>query len=50
MNEPRRSPDTDSAKRLQLRGLARRAVIASYIHELSERHSGANSQEAERAT
>jgi hypothetical protein len=44
MDEPRRPAGTDPAKVLQARRRARRGVVASYIHELSERHSGGDSR------
>jgi hypothetical protein len=44
MDEPRRPAGTDPAKVLQARRRARRGVVASYIHELSERHNGGDSR------
>jgi hypothetical protein len=41
MDERRLPAETDAARRLRLEGRARRGLIADYIHELSERHSGA---------
>ena len=40
MDEPRREAGSDSARRSRLQGRATRALIAGYIHELSERHGG----------
>jgi hypothetical protein len=44
MNEPRTPPDSESPQRLLLRRRAKRGLIASYIHQLSERHNGGHSR------
>jgi hypothetical protein len=41
MNEPRTPVDVDAVRPLQLRRRVKRGIVASYIHELSERHNGA---------
>jgi hypothetical protein len=41
MNEPATPVDIDTARPLQLRRRVKRGIVASYIHELSERHNGA---------
>jgi hypothetical protein len=38
MNEPRTPVDVDTASPLQLRRRVKRGIVASYIHDLSERH------------
>jgi hypothetical protein len=40
MEEPREEAGSDAARRLRRRGRATRALIAGYVHELSERHNG----------
>jgi hypothetical protein len=45
MDEPQSEAGSDSASRLQLHGRATRALIANYIHELSERHNGSASHD-----
>jgi hypothetical protein len=45
MDEPQSEAGSDSASRLQLHGRATRALIANYIHELSERHNGGASHD-----
>jgi hypothetical protein len=42
MNEPTTPVDIDTARPLQLRRRVKRGIVASYIHELSERHNGAH--------
>ena len=44
MNEPRTPVDVDAVRPLQLRRRVKRGVVASYIHELSERHRGADAR------
>jgi hypothetical protein len=39
MTEPRTPVDTDTPRPLQLRRRVKRGIVASYIHELSERHN-----------
>jgi hypothetical protein len=42
MNEPLTPVDVDTARPLQQRRRVKRGIVASYIHELSERHRGAD--------
>jgi hypothetical protein len=49
MNEPRTPVDVDTARPLQLRRRVKRGIVASYIHDLSERHTGADAQAADGA-
>jgi hypothetical protein len=42
MNEPSTPVDLDTARPLQLRRRVKRGIVASYIHDLSERHNGAH--------
>jgi hypothetical protein len=42
MNEPRTPVDADATIPLQLRRRVKRGIVASYIHEISERHNGAD--------
>jgi hypothetical protein len=44
MNEPRTPVDVDTARPLQLRRRVKRGIVASYIHELSERHQGVDAR------
>jgi hypothetical protein len=46
MDEPRSEAASDSVRRIQLHGRATRALIANYIHELSERHGGRSQDES----
>jgi hypothetical protein len=39
MTEPRTQVDADTAVPLELRRRVKRGIVASYIHELSERHN-----------
>jgi hypothetical protein len=41
VTDPRTRPDGDSGRRLRAERLAARALVANYIHELSERHGAA---------
>ena len=42
MTEPRTPVDADAAIPLQQRRRVKRGIVASYIHEISERHNGAD--------
>jgi hypothetical protein len=42
MNEPRTPVDGEAAAPLQQRRRVKRGIVASYIHEISERHNGAD--------
>jgi hypothetical protein len=48
MNEPRTPVEAQTAIPHQLRRRVKRGIVASYIHEISERHNGAEHREAER--
>ena len=50
MNEPLTTAPTDPAKRFELRRRAKLGVVASYIHELSERHNGTRLSRPPRAS
>jgi hypothetical protein len=39
MNEPRTQPDTAATRPLALRRRVKRGIVASYIHDISERHN-----------
>jgi hypothetical protein len=39
MKEPRTPATADSVKRVQRRRRVKRGLVASYIHEISERHN-----------
>ena len=42
MNQPRTPVDADATIPPQLRRRVKRGIVASYIHEISERHNGAD--------
>ena len=44
MNESGTPVDANSARPLELRRRVKRGIVASYIHELSERHTVADAQ------
>jgi hypothetical protein len=49
MNESGTPVDADSVRPLQQRRRVKRGIVASYIHELSERHNGADAHAADAA-
>ena len=44
MNEHRTPVDVGAVRPLQLRRRVMRGIVASYIHELSERHQGVDAR------
>jgi hypothetical protein len=48
MTAPRTPTDTDHTRRLGLRRRVKRGIVASYIHDISERHSAATKDDAKR--
>jgi hypothetical protein len=49
MNEPRTPSETAPTRPLALRRRVKRGIVASYIHEISERHNNGDAGEAQRA-
>jgi hypothetical protein len=50
MNEDRTQPEVDSTVRAGARRRASHALVANYIHELSERHGGGGGTARERGS
>ena len=48
MNEPRTPTDSAPTRPLALRRRVKRGIVASYIHEISERHNNGDAGEAQR--
>jgi hypothetical protein len=46
MTEPRIPTDADTATPIALRRRVKRGIVASYIHDISERHGGAEAHES----